>query len=58
MAQGQLHHIELARAHCERALAIREHARGPDDVSIATPLGNLAGLLADEGQYDAAVAYV
>lgn len=43
-----------AKALLERALAITEVAYGPDHPDVATRLNNLAGMLRDLGQPEAA----
>ena len=40
----------------ERCVVILEKRQGPQDASLASALGNLAGLKADFGQYDEALA--
>ncbi|MCL0084523.1 tetratricopeptide repeat protein, partial [Dehalococcoidia bacterium] len=53
-----LHHMGLypsALPFCERALAIKERAFGPDHPEVATTLNNLAVLYQQQGKYDEAL---
>jgi len=46
-----------ARPELERALALYEAARGPDDLKVADALGNLGIVAADLGDFEGALAY-